>query len=91
MNSHILLISMGNITLSIPENILHRMKKYKEIKWSEVARQKIIEYLDVLELMEKLSNLSDEDATNLGLDIHHLDKNDVWEKWKKENLQIESP
>jgi hypothetical protein len=78
---------MGNITLSLPENLLRRMKKYREIKWSEVARQKIIEYLDALDIMDRLSDLSEEDAINLGINLHHQEKNDVWEKWKKENLQ----
>ena len=78
---------MGNITLSLPEDLLRRMKKYKEIKWSEVARQRIIEYLNALDIMNRLSDLSEEEAITLGIDIHHQDKNDVWEKWKKENLK----
>lgn len=65
------------------------MKKHKEIKWSEIAQQKIIEYLDGLELLKDLSDLSEEVAINLGLEIHHQPKNDVWEKWKKANLQDE--
>ena len=78
---------MGNITLSLPADLLQRMKKYKEIKWSEVARQRIIEYLNALDIMDKLSDLSEEEAITLGIKIHHQDKNDVWEKWKKENLK----
>ncbi len=39
---------MPNITLSIPEEIRKRMKKYPEIKWSEVVRRAIVEYLDRL-------------------------------------------
>ncbi|NVM31240.1 MAG: hypothetical protein HWN65_20550 [Candidatus Helarchaeota archaeon] len=65
------------------------MKKRKEIKWSEVARQKIIEYLNALDLLDELSDLSEEEAIKLGLEIHHQEKNDVWEKWKKENLKNE--
>ena len=80
---------MGNITLSIPNEVLKRMKKRKEIKWSEVARQKIIEYLNALDLLDELSDLSEEEAIKLGLEIHHQEKNDVWEKWKKENLKNE--
>lgn len=78
---------MGNITLSLPDDLLRRMKKYKEIKWSEVARQRIIEYLNALDIMNRLSDLSEEKAITLGIEIHHQDKNDVWEKWKKENLK----
>lgn len=34
---------MAHITLSIPEQVYKEMKKHPEIKWSEVARQSIIE------------------------------------------------
>lgn len=40
---------MPNITLSIPPEIYEKMKKHKEIKWSEVARKAIIEYLEKVE------------------------------------------
>ncbi len=36
-------LSMAHITLSIPDAIYKEMKKHPEIKWSEVARQSIIE------------------------------------------------
>jgi hypothetical protein len=38
-----------NITLSIPDDIYIKMKKYREIRWSEVARQAIIRYIEKLE------------------------------------------
>jgi len=40
---------MPNITLSIPEDIYRKMKKYREIKWSEVVRKAIVDYLKKLE------------------------------------------
>ncbi len=40
---------MPNITLSIPNDIYRKMKKYSEIKWSEVARKAIVDYLNRLE------------------------------------------
>ncbi|NJE26416.1 hypothetical protein E3E22_07255 [Thermococcus sp. MV5] len=40
---------MPNITLSIPPEIYEKMKKHKEVRWSEVARKAIIEYLEKLE------------------------------------------
>ena len=40
---------MPNITLSIPEDVYRRMKKYREVKWSEVVRKAIVEYLKRLE------------------------------------------
>jgi len=42
-------VVMPNITLSIPEDVYKRMKKYGEVKWSEVARKAIVEYLRRLE------------------------------------------
>ncbi len=40
---------MPNITLSIPDDIYRKMKKYSEIKWSEVVRRAIVDYLRKLE------------------------------------------
>lgn len=40
---------MANITLSISDNIYKKIKKHKEIKWSEVARSAIEEKLKQLE------------------------------------------
>ena len=34
---------MAHITLSVPNEVYIEMKKHPEIKWSEVARQSIIE------------------------------------------------
>jgi len=42
-------VVMPNITLSIPEDVYRRMKKYGEVRWSEVARKAIMEYLRRLE------------------------------------------
>ncbi|ASJ12826.1 hypothetical protein [Thermococcus thioreducens] len=54
---------MPNITLSIPPDIYRRMRKHPEIKWSEVARKAIVEYLAKIEA-EELS--SDELLSLLG-------------------------
>ncbi len=40
---------MPNITLSVPDDIYRKMKKYSEIKWSEVVRKAIVDYLRKLE------------------------------------------
>ncbi len=45
---------MPNITLAIPEDTFLLMKKYSEIRWSEVARQAIERYAKKLALMDKL-------------------------------------
>ncbi len=44
---------MPHITLSIPEELLERMRRHPEIKWSEVARKAIRRYL--LELEDEVS------------------------------------
>ncbi len=40
---------MPNITLSIPKEVYERMKRYPEVRWSEVARRAIVEYIRRLE------------------------------------------
>ncbi|KUH34425.1 hypothetical protein APY94_01980 [Thermococcus celericrescens] len=40
---------MPTMTLSIPPELYRKMKKHPEIKWSEVARKAIAEYLSELE------------------------------------------
>ncbi len=40
---------MTNITLSIPNEVYASMKTHKEIRWSEVVRRAIVEYMKKLE------------------------------------------
>ena len=56
---------MTNMTLAVPEDLRMIMQKHKEIKWSEVARQAMLEKARRLELMDKLlakSTLTEEDV-----------------------------
>ena len=39
---------MAHITLSIPDEVYKKMKEHPEIKWSEVARQSIVEKTTLL-------------------------------------------
>ncbi len=57
---------MPNITLSVPPDLYRRMKRHPEIKWSEVARKAIAEYLAKIEA-EELG--SDEILSLLGEDF----------------------
>jgi len=61
---------MANMTLSIPDDIKDRMRKYPEVKWSEVVRRAIIDYLERLSTGEELemSHFS-ELATKEGVDV----------------------
>ncbi len=49
---------MGNITLSIPDNVQKEMKHFSEIRWSEVARKAIMERVEALKLGERMASKS---------------------------------
>lgn len=51
-------LKMANLTLAIPDQTFKEMKKFNEIRWSAVARQAIIEKLEVLNLANKIANKS---------------------------------
>ncbi|MEM1565471.1 MAG: ribbon-helix-helix domain-containing protein [Candidatus Bathyarchaeia archaeon] len=44
---------MVNITVSIPEELYKKMKKYSEVRWSEVVRKALADYVRRLEIMER--------------------------------------
>jgi len=50
---------MTNITLSIPNDVHFKMKLHKEIRWSEVVRRAITEFIGKLE--EKGSEMTTEE------------------------------
>ncbi|MFQ6076352.1 MAG: hypothetical protein ACE5Z5_09515 [Candidatus Bathyarchaeia archaeon] len=41
---------MPNLTVSIPKDLYERMKRRRDVRWSEVVRRAIREHLDRLEL-----------------------------------------
>jgi metal-responsive CopG/Arc/MetJ family transcriptional regulator len=43
---------MVNITISIPEELSKKMKRHSEVKWSEVVRKALANYVDTLEMVE---------------------------------------
>lgn len=51
---------MVNVTVSIPEELHNKMKKYSEVKWSEVVRKALVEYIGRLEVSERGVLSSDE-------------------------------
>jgi len=55
--SHIY-VYMGNMTLSIPDDVQAEMRQFSEVRWSEVARKAIIEKLETLALAERLAKKS---------------------------------
>jgi len=63
---------MPNMTLAIPEELKKKMDQFKEINWSEVARQAIREKTVMLEKMNRLlskSQLNDSDIANHSTEI----------------------
>ena len=49
---------MANMTLSIPDELLTKMKLFSEVRWSEVARKAIEKRVEDLEIMNKLASKS---------------------------------
>jgi metal-responsive CopG/Arc/MetJ family transcriptional regulator len=43
---------MANITISIPKELSEKMKRYSEVKWSEVVRKALANYVEHLEIVE---------------------------------------
>jgi exonuclease VII small subunit len=92
---------MVNLTVSIPEELYNRMKKYSEVKWSEVVRKALIEYVGRLEVVERGVVSSDElseilktaklDMKSISLDeaIGYYDKGRKLE-WKRSST-IQAP
>ena len=73
---------MSNLTLSIPEELREKMRKFPEINWSEVARQAIRDRARVLDEMNRLlskSRLSEEDVAELSKEIRAR----VWRRRKR--------
>ena len=59
---------MGNMTLSMPDELLKKMKIFTEVKWSEVARKAIEKRVEDLGIMNKLaskSKLTEEDIKEI--------------------------
>ena len=69
------MIFMGNITLSLPNDVQEDMKHFSEVRWSEVARRAIVEKLEALKLAEKLaekSKLTQKDVDEFSKKIKNL-------------------
>ena len=43
---------MVNITISISDELCEKMKRHSEVKWSEVVRKALSNYVDRLEIVE---------------------------------------
>ncbi|HLD06190.1 MAG TPA: hypothetical protein VJC16_01490 [Candidatus Nanoarchaeia archaeon] len=64
---------MTNMTLAVPEELHTIIRKHKQIKWSEVAREALWNQARKLELMDKIlskSALTEKDALDIGRKIN---------------------
>ena len=74
---------MTNITLSLPDEVHDKMKMHKEIRWSEVVRRTITDYIRKLE--EKGSEMTTKDLLEeLGDDFRKTLSELSFEKAEKE-------
>ena len=68
----LILLTMVNMTLAVPDDLHQIMKQHSEIKWSEVARKAIRDQARKLEMMDKIlakSTLTEKDVTEIGKKI----------------------
>lgn len=49
---------MGNITLSLPDELHEKMKRMSEVRWSEIARRAIEQRINDLEEMNRIVSKS---------------------------------
>ena len=73
---------MSSLTLSVPDELKHKMEKFKYINWSEISRAAIIDKIKFLEKMNKLfsrSALTKDDTIKYGRMI----KKRQWAKTKR--------
>jgi len=72
---------MSSLTLSIPAEIRQKMRSFKYINWSAVAREAIINKIELLERMNKLlakSKLTEKETIEYG----RLINKQIWKKHK---------
>ena len=77
---------MVNITISVPEELYDRMKRYSEVKWSEVVRKALADYVGRLEIVESGVAPSEKLAAMLkdaNLDVSCVDLDKAVEYYEK--------
>jgi hypothetical protein len=65
---------MVNMTIAIPGDLHEKMKKHNEIKWSEIARRAIREYIEELDKLDKLTANSKLDEGDIDELDHKIKK-----------------
>jgi len=75
-------VILDRLNVIIPPDLAEKMKLYPEIRWDEVVKQSISNYLDKLSFLDRLtadSELTAADAEEIG----ELIKSRAWEKLKR--------
>ena len=70
---NLLIVKMTNMTLAIPEDLHNIMRRHKEIKWSEVAREALRGQAQKIEIMDKIlskSKISEKDALEISRKVN---------------------
>jgi hypothetical protein len=64
---------MTTMTLAVPNDLKHKMERFPEINWSEVARQAFNQRVKDLEFLRKFkeqSEITEEDALQMGAKLN---------------------
>ena len=79
---------MVSVTLSIPEDIKHKMEHFSEINWSGLIRKVIIEKASELEWKERMRTQlnKEKDINKWALDLENKGRKDRLIKLKKKGL-----
>lgn len=73
---------MPNMTLAIPADLKEKMDRFKEINWSEVARQAIREKTLLLERMNQMLSKSELTESDV-MKYSRLINKRIWKKHKE--------
>ncbi len=73
---------MPNMTLAIPADLKQKMDRFKEINWSEVARQAVREQILTLERMNQLLSKSKFNAKDIVVHASSIKKS-VFQKHRR--------
>ena len=64
---------MTTVTLSVPEDLKKQMDQFRELNWSEIARQAFKQRIQDIEFMRAFtakSNITEEDALRWGRELN---------------------
>jgi hypothetical protein len=72
LNTYFIGDRMVSMTLSIPKDLHQLIKKHTEIRWSEIARRAMWDYVRKIEFLDEIaskSKLTDEDVDEINKEL----------------------